>query len=97
MVLLAFSLIFYAWGEPLGVFILLGNALINYVCGLLIDRHRGQTAAKAAITVAVIANLGILGVFKYSAFLVSNLNAALSIDLPVPEIALPIGISFYTF
>ena len=97
VVLIVFSLLFYAWGEPLGVFLLLFNALINYLCGLAIDKYRGETISKAALVVAIVMNLGILGVFKYSAFLVNNLNLLLPVDLPVPQITLPIGISFYTF
>lgn len=97
VVLIVFSLIFYAWGEPLGVFLLLLNALINYLCGLAIEKYRGAGGAKIALAVALVMNLGILGVFKYSAFFVNNLNLILPVDLPVPKIALPIGISFYTF
>ena len=96
-VLLIFSLIFYAWGEPVWVVMLIGYAYLNYKCGLLIGRSRNKPAAKHALLLAVIVDLGVLGIFKYSGFFVENLNALLHISIPVPQIRLPIGISFYTF
>lgn len=97
IVLIIFSLIFYAWGEPLWVLLLLFSATANYLCGLLIEKYRGRTGAKASLIVSLLLNLGMLFVFKYSAFTVENINALFSLHLPVPSIRLPIGISFYTF
>ena len=91
--LLAASLLFYAYGEPVYVFLMLANALLNYCFALLIHHNR----SKVWLVLAVLVNLGILGVFKYTGFLMSNLNALLGIHLPVPQIALPVGISFFTF
>ncbi len=96
-VLIAFSLFFYAWGEPVWITLLLFSAVIDYIHGLVIEGHRGQWQAKAAVISSLILNLGLLGIFKYSGFLVENINNLLHISLPVPFFALPIGISFYTF
>ena len=97
IVLLAFSLVFYAWGEPVWVIMLLAYSLLNYTTGLIIGRSRGKPAAKKALIVAILVNIGVLGVFKYSGFIVENINSLLHISIPVPNIKLPIGISFYTF
>lgn len=97
MVLLVFSLIFYAWGEPVWVILLVFSGTIDYYHGLYIDKHRGTPKAKRALASSLILNLGILILFKYSGFIVENINALLRIHLPVPKFTLPIGISFYTF
>ena len=96
-VLIVFSLIFYAWGEPLGVFLLLISSFVNYMLALLIGKYREQMGAKISIAVSLIFNLVVLGIFKYSGFIVENLNLILPFEIPVPNIRLPIGISFYTF
>ena len=93
-VLVVFSLIFYAWGEPVYVFLMLGSVLMNYVVGLCIDR--GKRKSKAALAVGVTLNVAMIAVFKYAGFL-AGIVAALGVPLPIPDIALPIGISFYTF
>ena len=97
MVLLAFSLIFYAWGEPLCVFLLIISAAVNFLFGLVIDRYKGRTGSKIAVTSAVIFDVAVLGIFKYSGFIVENINAVAGPNLNVPDIKLPIGISFFTF
>ena len=91
--LLAASLLFYAYGEPVYVFLMLISALFNYIFALLM--HTKQR--KLFLVLAVIVNLGLLGVFKYTGFLMSNVNSIFRLDLPVPQIILPIGISFFTF
>lgn len=96
-VLILFSLIFYAWGEPFWIILLLGSVTVNYFCGLLIEKYRDTKYAKVGVLVSLIVSLGALAVFKYTDFLVENLNAVLPFDIPVPHIGLPIGISFYTF
>jgi len=96
-VLIIFSLLFYAWGEPVYVLLLILSTLINYLCGLLIGRFRDTLLSKLTIAVSLIVNIGMLIVFKYSGFLVENLNSWFSLRLTVPDISLPIGISFYTF
>ncbi len=96
-VLVIFSLIFYAWGEPVYVFLMLLSALINYICGLIINRFRGRAGDTIATFAAVGYDLLMLGIFKYSGFIAENINAVFSCRIPVPDVALPIGISFYTF
>lgn len=92
--LVIFSLIFYAWGEPVYVFLMLACVFINYVVGLLIDR--GRRHRKAVLVLGLACNVGILSVFKYLGFFAQVL-CDLGLDLARPNIALPIGISFYTF
>ena len=96
-VLIIFSLIFYAWGEPAFVLLMLLSAFVNYSAGLLIEKHRGGKGDTAATAFAVVFDVLMLGVFKYSGFIVENVNALFSLSIPVPSIRLPIGISFYTF
>ena len=96
-VLIIFSLIFYAWGEPVYVFLMLLSAVVNYSAGLLIEKFRGRKGDSIAAFAAVFYNLLMLGIFKYSGFIVENINAVFSAQIPVPDIKLPIGISFYTF
>ncbi len=93
-VLVLFSLLFYAWGEPVYVFLMLFSVLVNFIAGRVIDRsdrHR-----KMALVIGLICNILILGVFKYLGFFGSIL-ADLGINVALPTLALPIGISFYTF
>ena len=96
-VLIAFSLFFYAWGEPIWITLMLFSAIIDYCHGRIIENHRGQWQAKAAVASSLILNLGLLATFKYSGFIVENVNALLRTDFGVPSFGLPIGISFYTF
>ncbi len=101
-VLIIFSLIFYAWGEPLWIILLLASVTMNYFFGRLIGRWQGTPKAKLAVAMSVIVSLLILGVFKYSDFVVENINSLIhlfnaDISIPQPNIELPIGISFYTF
>ena len=87
------SLVFYAFGEPVYVLLLLGSVGINYLSGVLLCSRLNK---KAVLAAAVLLNLGILCVFKYADFAVDTLNR-LGLSLPQPGIALPIGISFFTF
>ena len=93
-VIVAFSLIFYAWGEPVYVFLLLFCVLMNYLAGLIIDRQ--ERYRKAALVGGLTVNILILASFKYLGFLAQCL-CDVGLTVPVPNIALPIGISFYTF
>lgn len=95
--LLLASLFFYAWGEPTYVVIMLISIGANYLCGLLVDEKRADKVRVAGVVISVIFNICMLGVFKYSGFFVKNINAVFNTSLPVPEIALPLGISFFTF
>ena len=91
------SLWFYAWGEPVWVVLLLISAGVDYVHALIITRYRSHPLVRLAVVSCLVINLGILGVFKYSGFLMQNINLLLGTQLPVPSFALPLGISFYTF
>jgi alginate O-acetyltransferase complex protein AlgI len=93
--LLAASLVFYGTGEPGFVAVLAGSCLVNWAAGLLV--RPGRRGRNAALWVAVAANLALLFRWKYLAFAVRQLNLLPRVDLPVPEIALPLGISFFTF
>lgn len=100
LVLLLFSLIFYAWGEPVYIFLMIFSIIFNYFSGLELDsrrRKKEKRKFKICFITTVVANLAILGFFKYYGFFVLNLNRILPIDIPYKELALPIGISFYTF
>ena len=96
-VLIIFSLVFYAWGEPTYVLLLIFSAAFNWAMCLLLERFREQTMAKVVVGAAIAVDLLLLVVFKYSGFLVENLNALFRSSIPVPKVALPIGISFFTF
>ena len=95
-VLLAFSLFFYGWGEPVYLLLMMGSIVAGWVFGLLIGKYRGTPKARLFLTLSLVTSLGLLGWFKYADFAVENLNA-LGLQLTLPGIALPIGISFYTF
>ncbi len=97
IVLVIASLVFYAWGEPVWVLALLFSGALDYTCGRLIEKYHGRWQSKAALLSSLIINIGILGVFKYSGFFVSNINALFGFSIPVPDISMPLGISFYTF
>ena len=94
--LLLLSLLFYAWGEPTYVFVMLFSILCNYTFGMILSGCK-ENRRKLWVTVAILTNLGVLGVFKYTGFVVTTLSGVLPGLLRIPEIALPIGISFYTF
>jgi alginate O-acetyltransferase complex protein AlgI len=95
------SLLFYAWGEPLYVLLIMVSILLNYVCGIALTRNPDAGRARLWLAAGITANLLILGHFKYANFLVKNLDHALAWfqvpPIPNPGVALPIGISFFTF
>lgn len=96
--MLVFSLIFYAWGEPVYVLLLLFMTAADYFCALWIERSGVRTArSKLFLALACTVNLGLLGVFKYGTFFLSNLKIITGFPSSVPQFILPIGISFYTF
>lgn len=94
MFLLICSLFFYAWGEPVYVLIMLASIAYNYLFGMFIANTRQD---KLWMIISVVVNLLVLGVFKYSGFFIENIDKVIPNLLHVPDIALPIGISFYTF
>ena len=95
ILLLIVSLVFYAWGEPVYILLLLFSILFNWASGLLMDKAKGSK--KMVLATAVVVNLGVLGFFKYADFAVATVNRIPGVDLPLPGISLPIGISFFTF
>ena len=97
-VLLLASLLFYAWGEPIYLFLMMFSILFNYISGLDIARNLGnKRAARKSLIFNVVVNLCVLGFFKYEGFVLNSLNAVLPVEIPFQEVALPVGISFYTF
>lgn len=96
-VLLLFSLVFYAWGEGKLVLLFAAAILLGWVSGLLLHRLRGTPWAGVVLLLSVAADLGLLGYFKYADFFLSSVNGAFGLALPLTGVALPIGISFYTF
>ena len=99
-VLLIASLFFYAWGEPKYIFIMIFSSVFDYCNGRMIEHFRSknrENGAKVVLVVSVIGNLAILGTFKYSDFVISNINSLTGAGISLLNIALPIGISFYTF
>lgn len=97
-ILVSCSMFFYAWGEPVWVVLLLLSAFVDYMLALVIDMYRQHRfIPKLMVAAALAANLGFLVIFKYSGFLAQTVNGVTGLGLPIPQIALPIGISFYTF
>jgi alginate O-acetyltransferase complex protein AlgI len=95
--LLLASLVFYAWGEPKFAILMIAQIISGWVFGLLIERGRGTKASKYALIACLAVGLGGLAFFKYADFFLANLNLIPHVDIPLLRIALPIGISFYTF
>ncbi len=97
MVLILSSLIFYAWGEPLWVTLLLFSSTVDYFHGRIAEKYRGSWQAKGALISSLIINLGLLITFKYSGMIVDSFNALTGLEYDYKGFTLPIGISFYTF
>lgn len=100
VVLLIFSIIFYAWGEPVYILLLLGSVGANYLFARKIETESesgSEQRSKVFLILAIIFNVALLGVFKYADFLIININSIFGASLPLPNIPLPLGISFYTF
>lgn len=96
-VILLSSLFFYAWGEPKYVILMIVSITVGYILGLLIEKFREKTLSKVFLAISVIFSIGALGYFKYSDFFIANFNAVTGLSVSLLRIALPIGISFYTF
>ncbi len=96
-VLLLSSLFFYGWGEPKFLIFMLISITQGYVFGLLIEKYRGMKLSKVFLVASVLLSLSILGYYKYADFFIENFNALTGMSIPLLKIALPIGISFYTF
>lgn len=95
--LLLGSLFFYAWGEPKYVLVMVCQILPCYVLGLLVERYRERRAGQLLCALSVAVSLSFLIYFKYTDFFLENINAVTGLSLPLIRVALPIGISFYTF
>mgnify|MGYP002537919876 CR=1 FL=1 len=99
-VLFFMSLIFYAWGEPVYIVLMIYSSVLDYVCGRMIysaDRQGKTGKKKAFLCVSMVGNLALLGVFKYLGFFTQTVNSVFHLSIPVFSLALPVGISFYTF
>lgn len=94
-VLLVFSLVFYAWGEPVYILLLLLMSFCDWLLALLIEQHKSKK--KLFLVITCIVNLGIIGIFKYGKFTLLNFQGLFGVPEKIPNIILPIGISFYTF
>lgn len=94
-ILLLSSLFFYAWGEPKYIFLMIISIFINYIFGIKVSTD--SQSKRLWLTFSIVFNLGILVIFKYANFLTDNINSVIRINLNIPKIALPLGISFFTF
>lgn len=94
-ILLIFSLIFYAWGEPIYIGLMVFSSIVDYTNGRMIEKYPNKK--KIFMIFSIIVNISLLMFFKYSDFLISNINSLFNISIPLLELKLPIGISFYTF
>lgn len=98
--LVLISLVFYAWGTPQYIVLMLFSVVFNYISGLEIDHYLSEerfTGARVTMIIAVIVNILLLGFFKYYGFLISNINALTGLHIHYTELPLPLGISFFTF
>lgn len=97
-ILFAASLVFYAWGEPVYLFLMIFSTAFDYMNGRMIDKYRSRKGiARAIFIVSIISSLGVLGFFKYYGFLVAAINDLFGLNIHAAELPLPVGISFYTF
>ena len=96
-VLMLSSLVFYGWGEPKYVVLMIASIVIGYFSGILIEAFSQKKLSKVFLGISVAVNLGFLAYFKYADFFIQNFNAVTGLSIPLLRIALPIGISFYTF
>ena len=96
-ILLLFSLVFYAWGEPKYILLMLAATAVDYAAGLLIEKFRGNWKAKLFLILAVFLTLSVLGVFKYADFFANSAGSIFHLQIPSLGLSLPIGISFFTF
>ena len=96
-VLLVSSLFFYGWGEPKLLMLMVFTIGLFFGCGLAIDRAGERRTKKLWLTLSVVISIGLLGIFKYADFFIGSFNAVTGLSLPLLKLALPVGISFYTF
>ncbi|MBQ1551878.1 MAG: MBOAT family protein [Bacilli bacterium] len=96
-ILLIFSLIFYSWGEPVYILLMILSIIINYIVAILIDKYKDKKIKKFILIIGILIDIGLLFYFKYSNFFIDILNNIFGLSYKITEIVLPIGISFYTF
>ncbi len=96
-VLLSASLVFYFFGEPVYVLLLIFSSISDWLHSIYIEKHRGERKARIALISSIVINLGMLGFFKYTDFLIGTVNAVFGVSIPKTGVPLPIGISFFTF
>ena len=100
LILFLMSLVFYAWGEPVYVLLMLFSTVVDYAHGRLVEhfmQEEKEKAAKYTVLSSMIINLGLLGIFKYTDFFIGSINSLFHLQIPLLKLSLPIGISFYTF
>lgn len=97
IVLIVFSLLFYAWGEPIYVLLMVASSFANYLLALLMDRSETKKQKKLYVIVTVVLNIGVLVFFKYSNLFIDTINSIAHINIPGIAAAMPVGISFFTF
>lgn len=98
MVLLIFSLVFYGWGEPVYIILLLISSVVDYINGLMMEKFDNKPKArKLFLVISIIVNIGLLSVFKYADLFISTLNGFTGVGISLTKLPLPIGISFFTF
>lgn len=97
LVLFLGSLVFYAWGEPVYIFLMLFSTISDFIWGRLIEDYRGKGSSRIFLLCSIVINLFLLGFFKYADFLLQTVNSIFGTTLPLMHLPLPIGISFYTF
>ena len=96
-VLLLFSLVFYAWGEPKFVVLMAVTIVVFYICGLAIGKAKLKPWRRFWLILSALAGVGFLAIFKYADFFIGSFNKVTGLSIPLLRLALPIGISFYTF
>ena len=98
LVLLIFSLIFYGWGEPIYISLLIISSIIDYINGLMIEKYKGKrNKQRIFLVISVVMNVSLLGIFKYADLFIGTFNNITGFDVALTNLALPIGISFFTF
>lgn len=95
--LLLFSLVFYAFGEPVYIVLMLFSSVVDFVNGLLVERYQGRVLSKVFLIISILINIGLLAVFKYYGLIIEGVNGLFGLELVAHDLPLPIGISFYTF
>ncbi|HPJ75642.1 MAG TPA: MBOAT family protein, partial [Clostridia bacterium] len=97
VILTIMSLVFYAWGEPVWILLLLFCSMFVYLFAIMIERSNRDNLSKTLLIVSIAILIAILGFFKYSGFIVDNISSLFSIENSYTDMALPLGLSFYTF